>query len=195
MMWLYLHRNIWRVAIIMLLLVAIIGPWWYDLINVPSQYTCSSPFIRLKGDYCGMPMSGIWIFVMVATRPIELVVEMVTGATGITDSDYAILKFFMYSLLLLFIVLPFFSTLLLILRGDHKRQQLFHIMVWGLAASVGVLWVINNISNLHWSGVLWGPWFYIGLAVGALILEILMLVLGRRAEEENEHRKQGSERE
>jgi hypothetical protein len=177
----------WRVAIITLLLVAIIGPWWYDLIYVPTQYTCSSPFVRLKGDYCGLPMSGIWIFVMVATRPIELVVGMVTGATSIADSVYAILKFFMYSLLLLFIVLPFFSTLLLILRGIHIRQQLFHIVVWGLAASVGGLWVINNRSNLHWSGALWGPWLYIGLAVGALILEILMLVLGRRAEVENEH--------
>lgn len=178
----------WRVAIITLLLVAIIGPWWYDLINVPSQYTCSSPFIRLKGDYCGMPMSGIWIFVMVATRPIELVVGMVTGATGITNSVYAILKFFLYSLLILIIVLPFFSTLLLILRGDHIRQQLFHIVVWGLAAGVGMLWVINNRSNLHWSGALWGPWLYIGLAVGALILEILMLVLVRRAEVDNEYR-------
>ena len=194
MLWLYLHRNIGRVAIITLLLVAIIGPWWYDLIYVPSQYACSRPFIRLNDDFCGKPMSGIWIFVILATRPIELVVEMVTGATGITDSVYAILKFLLYSLLLLVIVLPFFSTLLLILRGDHKRQQLFHIVVWSLAASVGVLWVIN-ISNLHWSGALWGFWLYIGLAVGALILEILMLVLGRRAEEENEHRKQGSGRE
>jgi hypothetical protein len=123
MLWLYAHRNVWRVAIITLLLVAIIGPWWYDLINVPSQYTCSSPFIRLKGDYCGIPMSGIWIFVMVATRPIKLVVEMVTGATSIIDSVCASLKFFMYGMLLLFILLPFFSTLLLILRGDYKRQQ------------------------------------------------------------------------
>lgn len=105
-----------------LLLVAIIGPWWYDLINVPSQYTCSSPFIRLKGDYCGKPMSGLWIFVILATRPIELVVEMVNGTKSITDSVYAILNFFLYILLVLLGVLPLFTTLLLTLRGDRKRQ-------------------------------------------------------------------------
>ena len=189
MVWLREYKNVWRVAILTLLLVAIIGPWWYDLINVPSQYTCSSPFIRLKGDYCGKPMSGIWIFVILATRPIELVVEMVNGTTSITDSVYAILNFFLYILLVLLGVLPLFTTWLLILRGDRKRQQIFHILAWGLVASVGILWVISNISNRHWSGALWGPWLYIRLAVGALILEILMLVLGRRAKEENEHKK------
>jgi hypothetical protein len=187
-MWLYGHKNIWRVAIFTLLIVAIIGPWWFDQIYVPSKYTCSSPFIRLRDDFCGKPMSGIWIFVILATRPIELVVEMVNGTTGITDSVYAILKFFLYLTLVLLLVLPLFTTWLLILRGDRKRQQIFHIGAWGLAVCAGVLMGINT-SGHHWSWALWGPWLYIELAVGALILEMLILVLGRRAEKENEHRK------
>ncbi|MFZ0534675.1 MAG: hypothetical protein WAM09_15990 [Anaerolineales bacterium] len=182
MLWLYKYKNAWRVAIFTLLLMAIMGPWWYDLIVVPSKYPCSSPVIRLKDDYCGMPMSGIWIFVGLANRLIELAVEMVTRATVITDSVYAILHIVLYISLALFLVLPLFSTWLLILRGDRWRQQLFHIISWGLAASVGVLWVII-IARYQWSWALWGPCLYLGLAVGALILEILMLVAVKRLDQ------------
>jgi hypothetical protein len=181
-MWLYGHKNIWRVAIFTLLIVAIIGPWWFDQIYVPSKYTCSSPFIRLRDDFCGTPMSGIWIFVGLANRVFESAVEMVTGATVIIDSVYAILHILLYISLAFLLMLPLFSTWLLILRGDRWRQQLFHIVSW----SLGVLWVIY-IFGFHWPWSLWGLWLYIGLAVSALILEIPILVLGRRAEKDNEH--------
>lgn len=186
-MWLYEHRNLWRVAIFMLSLVAIMGPWWYDLIFVPSKYTCTSPVIRLKDDYCGMPVSGVWIFISFASQFIILVVEMIKGATDISDSVHALRNIFLYILLLLILVLPLFSTWLLILRGDRNHQQTFHILAWGFSAGVGVFWVIE-ISRFHWSWALWGLWLYIGLAVVALVLEILMLGLGRRAE--NEHQKE-----
>ncbi len=59
MSWINKHKRVWRVAILVLLLVAIMGPWTFDRINVPSEYPCS---VRLEGDFCGTPMSGIWIF-------------------------------------------------------------------------------------------------------------------------------------
>jgi hypothetical protein len=164
------------------------GPWWYDLIYVPSKYPCSGHFIRVNDDFCGIPMSGIWIFVISVSRPIELAKEMVTGATNITDSIYGILKFFLFISLTVLIVLPFISKWRLILWGDRRCWQLFHIVAWGLAISVGVFWVIE-ISRLHWSWTLWGLWLYIGLAVSALFLETRMLVLGRRAVEKNEQSK------
>jgi hypothetical protein len=174
-MWLYGHRNVLRVAIFTLFIVAIIGPWWYDRIVVPSQYPCSSPFIRLRDDYCGEPMSGIWIFVVLAARVFESAVEMVTGATVIIDSVYAFLRIVLYISLALLLVLPLFTTWLLILRGDRNRHQIFHIVAWGL----GVLCVIY-IFGFNWSWALWGFWLYIGLAVGALLLEILFLFVGIR---------------
>jgi hypothetical protein len=178
--WIIDHKNVWRVAVLILLLVAILGPWWFDLIVVPSKYPCSNPFIRLEGDFCGMPMPGIWILVGLVGRPIELVVGLVTGATVSTDSGYAVLYSVLCGLLVRLLVLPFFSTLLLILCGNRWRQQVFHIAAWSLATGAGLLLGIE-LSRHLWSWALWGIWLYIGLAISALLLEVLTLIGGKQA--------------
>jgi hypothetical protein len=177
MSWINKHKRFWRVAILVLLLVAIMGPWIFDRINVPSEYSCS-PNIRLDGDFCGVPMPGIWILFWMVAAPISEVVGLVTGATVLADFGVVFLKRLLASLVLLLIVLPFFSTLRLILRGDRTRQQVFHVVLWALAAGIGLLFGLSSLPKLYW--VLWGTWLYIGLAVSALILEVLALVTGRR---------------
>jgi len=173
-MWINEHKNVWRVAVLLLLSVAVMGPWTFDLINVPSEYPCSAPFIRLENDFCGMPRPGIWVFSWMVGGFINMVVRLVTGATVFTDLAFE----FLYSLLPLLLVLPFCSTLLLILGGDRRRRQVFHVAAWGLAAGVGLLLGMSSFSRLLWA--LWGLWLYIGLAAGALILEVLTLAAGRR---------------
>ena len=146
MLWINEHKNVWRVAVLVLLLVAIMGPWGFgDLINVPSEFPCSTPYIRLEGDFCARPLRGITAFSYMA------------GA-------------FIFPL-----VLPFFSTLLLILRGDHPARQLANIVALGLAAGIGLL--IG--PRLFWMS--WGIWLYVGTAACALILEVLALTAGNRA--------------
>jgi len=166
----------------MLSLVAIVGPWWFDLVFVPGKYPCSSPFIRVRDDFCGIPMSGVWIFVGLANRLIEILKELVTGETVIINPVDAMLKFFLYCSLILILVLPLLTTWLLILRGDRKRNQIIHIVSW----SLGLLCVIY-IFGFHWPWALWGLWLYIGLAVVVLIVELLILALGIRVKQENEH--------
>lgn len=53
--------SIFRAGALILFVVALLGPWTFDVINVPAEYECSAPFIRLNGDFCGMPMSGLWV--------------------------------------------------------------------------------------------------------------------------------------
>jgi hypothetical protein len=45
------HKKYWRAALLVLLLAAFIGPWAFDPINVPAEYPCSAPFVRLGGDF------------------------------------------------------------------------------------------------------------------------------------------------
>jgi hypothetical protein len=52
------HRKITRVAILILFITSMLGPWMFDLINVPAEYACSKPNVRLYGDFCGMPVPG-----------------------------------------------------------------------------------------------------------------------------------------
>jgi len=171
MSWINKHKRVWRVAILVLLLVALMGPWAFDLIDVPSEYPCSAPFIRLEGYFCGMPLSGVGAYSWMVTASEGLL----RGAVSLVDWVRGFLDGLLWSLFLL----PFISTLLLILRGDRQRRQVFNVAAWGLATGIGLLLIGMSIyPKLFW--VLWGIWLYIGLAASALILEVLTLAAGRR---------------
>ena len=174
MTWIEKYKRVWRVAIIMLLVLAIFGPWTFDHIWVPSEYSCSPPNIRLDDDFCGLPMSGIWLYTWVVCGITYSSEILITGELVFTEW----IREFLFSLLLFLTLLPIFSTLLLILRGDHQRRQIFTIVACCLAIGVGLLWGMNNYPKVFW--VVWGIWLYIGLTTSALILEMLTLSEGRR---------------
>ena len=174
MLWISEHKNVWRVAILAVVLVAIMGPWTLDLTNVPSEYSCSAPNIRLDDNFCGMPLPGIWHFRMMVNGFVYASAGLVSGAMAFVEWA----RQFLYSLYLFLLVLPFFSTLLLILRGDRRGRQVFNVAAWGLAAGIGLLIGISRYPKLFL--VVWGIWLYIGLAASALILEVLTLAAGRR---------------
>jgi hypothetical protein len=180
MSWINRHKRIWRAAILLLLLVALLGPWAFEQINVPAQYPCSPPFIRLEGDFCGIPLSGMRIFFGMVGGFISIVVGFVSGATILAGRAGEFLGMFLYLLLLFLLFLPFISTLRLMRGGDLRRSQVYHVAVWGLAAVFsGLILVTFSLSRLNWA--IWGLWFYVGLAASALILESLVLIVGRRA--------------
>jgi hypothetical protein len=80
---------------------------------------------------------------------------------------------FLFSLLPSLLLLPCFSTLLLILRGDRRWGQVFNVVAWGLAAGIGLLIGASSHRRVFW--MLWGIWLYITLTISALILEALTL--------------------
>jgi len=181
MSWINEHKRVWRVAILVLLLVAIMGPWSFELINVPSEYPCSAPFIRLEGDFCGTPTLGIQYLVGTIDGVINRGVGLVTGATGFASRGDELFREFLFMMVVPFLlVLPFFSTLLLLVRGDRRRRLVFNIVAWSLAAGAGLLLGVLNVLRPGW-WMLWGIWLYIGLTVSALILEVLTLAAERRS--------------
>jgi len=174
MSWISEHKTVWRVVILAVVLVAIMGPWTFDLISVPSEYTCSAPNFRLDNDFCGMPLPGIRLFRWMVNGFVYASAGLVRGAMVFVEWARELL----FSLLLFLLVLPLFSTLLLILRGDRRRRQVFNVAAWGLAAGIGLLIRMSRYPKLFW--VVWGLWLYIGLAASALILEVLTLAVERR---------------
>jgi hypothetical protein len=82
--------------------VGLLGPWAYDLINVPAEFTCNAPNVRLEGDYCGMPLSGILIFGGMIGGMVDASARLMEG--GVTVIDWV--SGALYSLFLLLIVLP-----------------------------------------------------------------------------------------
>jgi hypothetical protein len=156
MKWIREHKQAWRIGLLLLLCLAFLGPWVFDLIVVPAQYNCQYPNMRLHGDYCGVPLPGIWILAMLGGWFIGLFLSQ-----GSLDS--------LRPLLLVLPLLPVISTLLLILRGDRKLGQVFQLVALVAALAFGLFLGLSSYPRLFW--VLWGVWLYVVLAIAAITLE------------------------
>lgn len=164
----------WRIAFLSAMIVAFLGPWVFDLINVPAQYECSVPNIRLYGDFCGMPLPGFWVMLGTGINFSSTIIGLLTGESIFSEKTRELL----ISLLMLLPLLPVFSTLLLILRGNTQHRQVFAIVSWILAIAA-CLFVCLQIDPRQLLAS-WGLWLYILLGLCALILEILLLILYRK---------------
>jgi hypothetical protein len=145
---------------------------------MPPAAWCTNPNILLENGSCVGLVSGAEVITFMTGAFLSMSVGLVTGATVLPDRAREYLGVFLFMILLFLLLLPFFTTLLLIWGRDSRRSRIFHLMAWGLAAGIGLLFGLSSLPKLYW--VLWGTWLYIGLAVSALILELLVLVAGRR---------------
>ncbi len=67
--WFIRYKHALRLAILALLIISLLGPWMFDLINVPAEYPCDEPFVRLEGDFCGYPLSGFFALYLLPILP------------------------------------------------------------------------------------------------------------------------------
>ena len=157
-----------------LMLVSFLGPWAFDRINVPAKYGCSAPNIRLEGDFCGVPISGIQAFLWIGSGFISIPIRVLTGNFAFFD----IIRELSISLIILLPLVPVFSMLLLTLHPNHPRRQIFSILPWILA--IGACLFLSSSFGPKQFLASWGLWFYIGLAATALVLEIVILTVDRK---------------
>ena len=167
-------RGYLRVIFLALLSLALIGPWMFDRINVPAEYTCHPPNVRLYGDFCGVPLSGIQLLYFIFSGLIFASKGFASGSIGFTEW----LRQIAFSLPGILILLPIFSTLNIILRRAQRLQQIFNLAAWVMALGIGTLIGLSGYPSLFWA--LWGVWLYIGLAAGQVILGIVDLSLKGR---------------
>jgi hypothetical protein len=166
MVWANDKKRLLRAMMLGLLLIALMGPWVFDIIHVPREFPCSAPWIRLVDDFCGEPLSGIWIL---------------SGITGMVASLFAgapvlswVLQSFMFPVPLL---LPIISASVLLLRGERVALLVFHSLA--LILSITTVLLTGLLSYPHFSWIVWGVWLYVGSAAGALILEGVLLARRR----------------
>ena len=174
MSWINEYRRVWGVVILALLLLASMGPWAFDRIHVPAQYPCSAPFVRLKGDFCGLPLSGMWILSVLPGELISLAVGTLTGSIAFTDLG----RTFLGILFMFFALLHVISALLWIFPGHYQRQLKFHLAAWGLAA-VFIMRLLP-VTFEYRPGQLWGLWLYIALVSSVLILAVVVFAIRGR---------------
>jgi hypothetical protein len=169
MSWINHYKRAWRAIALALILAAMAGPWVFDRVHVPAQYPCDPPFVRLEGDFCGYPLSGMFAFSQIIGGLIQLIADLATGVTTFSERGRELRGIVLVTISLVLFVLPFFSTLRLIVSRDSQRRSLFHVIAWGVATALALL---VTALDFHWAA--WGKLLYTGLAISALTLEALV---------------------
>jgi len=169
--WINRRKNVVRLAMLILLLVAIVGPWTYSSDGTPPAEWCLNPNILLENGRCVRLVSGAEVLTFITGAFLSLNVQLVKGTLVLADRAREFLGVFLFMALLFLLVQPFFSTLLLIFGGDRPHHRMYHVTAWGLAASIsGLLLVASCWSGLHTD--LWGIWLYVALAASVLAVEL-----------------------
>lgn len=158
------NMSIIRAVSLILFVLALLGPWIFDVINVPAEYECSAPFIRLNGDFCGVPISGVQFLQLWVVGFFYMIFELITGEfTGSARE-------FLLGLSILPLI-PFLTTLLLLWKKDARQYRTAHLVAWVLALLLALAFMLLQTQDPLIP--LWGLWFYILLAIGAIVIEYL----------------------
>lgn len=169
MLWFKEHKSIWRVVFLGMLALAITGPWFFDRVHVPQPHTCSLPNVRLDDNFCGVPISITWLIRVMPAQFVYLVDGLINGTPRPHNYARAEWLMLLHSTLL---VLPFLSTLALLIWHKLNWLSLLQRISLGLAAGAGLLVGILGFSASSWR--LWGVWLYICLTISMLIFDVLV---------------------
>ncbi len=167
MAWLKEHVRTWRVVALILFVVSMCGPWVFDFLIVPAEYPCTPPSIRLEGNYCGTPLSGLWLLSVFSSDLISPFTNLRSGSTDLVDWARSLLVAAALALFLL----PLLTTLVLIGKNAALRWRAVHISAWGISILFALLLTSGGFTQLHLA--LWGVWLYRILAPTVLVLEII----------------------
>jgi len=165
MKWVRDNRVFIRMTTLILLILSLTGPWLYDVIMVPAEYPCGKPTVRLEGDFCGYPMPGFQVFSGFVGGFFYIIFQLFAGTfTGRFRELLAGLS--------LLPLIPFVTTILLLWKRETPRLRTINLIAWGLGCIIPLViliaeWSVQTVR-------LWGLWLYIGLAISAIIFEILI---------------------
>lgn len=163
---------------LVLLVVAFMGPWFYTLDGVPPPEWCHEPQFLLENGRCAGLVTGAFIIAFMSGAFYNVNVGLVTGLTDFPERARELLGINVGMLFTLLLLLPLITTMLMIWRKDSGRLRVFHVMVLGLAAVLS--WLPVVFEPVLRSGRFWGMWLYIVVAFSALTLEVLGLISERK---------------
>ena len=175
--WVRDRLDLGRLAALLLLLVTLVGPWTVSSDGVPPAEWCGGPYMLLENGRCVRWVPGSEILYWMVGGFLATTVALVTGQADLVELAREVFVTFLFTASTLLLVLSFFSTLSLVLRGERRRRQVFPVIAWGLAAIIGVLCVLSSGSY----GGLWGMWLYLVITAGMFALELVALLAGRRS--------------
>ncbi len=174
------HHNklYWRITVLILCGIALVGPWWFD--STARLGGDCLPGFPLDRDWCASPRSGLWL-VLGAFGGFFALFQAGSGLLTAAIDLEVLFQSFLMSLLFLLPLLPFPITFVVMMlqEDDDRRGQLVQVIVWGMAI-VGASLFSRFIGTVGPRWALWGLWLYISLALAMLLLESLALWRSRQ---------------
>jgi hypothetical protein len=167
MSWLSEHKHDLRIALLVLLVVALCGPWTYtrDGVGALPPEQCRPPLILLENGRCVRLVSGMSMLTFGIGALISLCAQLLTGAMEIGR-----MREFLVVLYVLLPTLPIVSALFVFWRSESHRLRVAHAVTWGLAAGWSLLLLLTTSRPAL--GHVWGAWVYVGVAASSLTLEL-----------------------
>lgn len=168
------HQNVWRGALILILVVSILGPWTHTSDGVPPPEWCETPLILLETGRCARLMPGIEIMSFAGSVLMGLRAGLGTGELTWLD----LVRDLLFSLLMSLLILPLLFLMVQLRFRDNRSLQVLAIAIYTLAA--GVWLYFGYTESVLPPGQVWGLWLFISTAVGALAMEAALFRAGYR---------------
>lgn len=174
MEWIIQHKGGLRGAALILLLVAMVGPWFFSSDGTPPAEWCHKPNILLENGSCVSLVSGVEIYSFTISGSLSLIKQLVTVAITGRIREYFIML--LLDMIVFLLVQPFFSTLLLNYGEDHPRRRMYNFTAWVLSVVIAGLWIAVSYRSSGLGLELWGVLLYLGVGSGMLVVELSLLV-------------------
>jgi hypothetical protein len=164
------NKQYWRLVFMVLLVVALSGPWAiFDIISIPAPFECSEPWVRMDENFCGMLASPFGMI-------ISAIGDSLKPGTSSGDSwaDSSLLGVY---LPLLIFALPLITNLVLLGSKGTKSWQIIHIIVLFVFLALASLYLYLLLIS---RAVFWGFWLYVGLLIVMLVFEVITLAMSKQ---------------
>lgn len=170
MLWIIENRKMIRALSLLVFVAAMLGTWMFDTLYVPAAYDCSAPTVRLEGDFCGWPMSGLKTFTLFGLGMLGTVGQLLTR-TYPSDQGPRLAEYFA-GLIFIFPLFPFLNNLLIMRRPESRRLQMTSLIFWATACALSLPLLFFSLGPQ--TSKLWGLWMYVGLTLCMTLFEVLI---------------------
>jgi hypothetical protein len=163
------HRRLIRIVFLLLFVVALAGPWFYEDDGVPPPEYCDERFVLVAEDRCATLVSGITVMAWLPLATAGVLRMLLTG-------DLQSWTVIPYILTLTALAVPFLSNLRLLMRGGALPVLRSSRTVVAVATLLGVTWpiLLSYADRPLTFPLFWGIWLYMAAALLALAFELLL---------------------
>lgn len=167
-------KNLVRIGIFVLLVIAFLGPWGYHHDSPPAEW-CQPPFLLLENGSCAGRQPGTFYLLFAAVSFPVLILGLFSRGSTLPDLLLVSMGTLMF---LIMFCMPVISTVLLMRSSASQKRRNFSVIAWGLAAALGAFLALS--AEVIHPAQLWGIWLFILLAVVLLAFELLTAWLAKK---------------